>query len=176
MKNLIPLLILLLIGCGQSSDGGSNNEPPPPPPPPPGPDYPEQEPNNDFNTANFVTLLPLLGNSETIGGQTDKYDEDFFFFFLNPNLGVTEISINIVVETEFFLLAPRVSLYQTIFDEFGEPTGNHQLLGQFMGTDGELVILGWPVPYDYFYNNDLFIVLESFGVGVDEYELEFWTW
>jgi len=173
VKYLIPLLLLLLVGCGPSAGGGSNNDPPPPPP---GPDYTEQEPNDDFIAANFITLLPLVGNTETIGGHTDQYDADFFLFFLNPNPGVTEIPMNIVVETEFFFLAPKVRLYQTIYNDLGVPTGDHQLLGQFVGTDGELIILDWPVPYDSFYNNDLFVVLESFGPGQEEYELEFWTW
>lgn len=177
MKHLLILLFLItsfgIAGCESRNDPGGNNDPPPPALES---DYEEQEPNDFFDTANFITLLPIIGNTEIIEGHTDQFDADFFYFYLNPNPGAPEILLNVIVETELFILAPKIRLLQTIYDEFGEPTDTYSLIGQYVGVDGELVILDAPVPYDSLTNNDLYIVLESYGVPIEEYKLEFWTW
>ena len=170
-KQLFPLILFLALSCGGKhgdKDGGG------PPPPPPVPDYEEVEPNDSFDDANFITLLPSF-NTESIGGYIDLPDDlDYFYFFLNPVLGDDEILVNFVVETDVFI-DPRLSLWQTIYDDLGVPTGDYQNLGIFVGVDGNLVVLDIPVTYHPFWNNDLFVLMEGYGFGYEGYTIDFWT-
>tara|TARA_R110002110_G_scaffold211268_1_gene423931 strand:- start:1525 stop:2034 length:510 start_codon:yes stop_codon:yes gene_type:complete len=164
-----------LMGCnggavGDNSGGG-------PPPGPPTYDYEEVEPNDDFSIAQFITLLPHGQSQEDIGGFIDLPDDlDYYYFFLSPNLGQDEIKFNAIVETDPFI-APKVSLYQTIYDSFGTPTGEHQLIGTYIGVNGNLVILDVPIPYHSFTNNDLFLLLEGYTTinGYKGYVIDFWS-
>jgi len=169
MKNQIFLIFSLIISCGDNH-GHSD----PDVDPPYVPMHEEVEPNDSFSEPQFITLLPVL-SSEDIGGSLElPFDEDYYYFFLNPNLGDDEILFNAVVETDP-LVDPRISLWQTVYDSFGAPTGDYQLIGTYIGVDGNLVILDIPVPYNSFTNNDLFMVLDGFGVGYEEYIVDFWT-
>jgi hypothetical protein len=171
VNKLLPFVALLAICCGGEHGDGGGNEPPPPPPTP---DYEEQEPNDTFTDANFITLLPVF-NPEDIGGYlTQPNDRDFYYFFLNLNLGDNEILVNFVVEMDPFI-DPKLSLWQTIYDPLGVPTGDYQNLGLFVGVDGNLVVLDIPIPYHAFTNNDLFVVMEGYGFGNEEYTIDFWT-
>ena len=174
IKNLTYLLTLLLFSCG--GDSVTNNDGDNEPPPPPTYDYEEWEPNDTFDDANFITVLPHFA-SQSIGGHLALVadDRDYFYFFLAPALGDEELLLNVRLELDG-IIVPRITLYQTIYDEFGKETGNFQLLGTFVGEEGELTLLEVPIPYHSFTNNDLFIVLDGFGFGYESYELNFWTW
>ena len=92
------LLMFNLAGCGGdavANKGGGGG-----PPDPPTYDYEESEPNDSFEDANFITILPVF-TPETIGGHLALIadDLDYFYFFLNPALGDDEILINIKVQT-----------------------------------------------------------------------------
>jgi len=143
--------------------------------------FEETEPNGTFGDANFVDLLPVLGSYtfcgdfEDIG--IDITDTDFLYFFLNPNPGDTEILINLIVETDTDI-TPTIHLWQTVYDALGEPTDTYQSLGTFFGSDGMLLILDFPIPFDFMTNNDLFVQLEAAGtlpLSYHEYTMEYYT-
>tara|TARA_R110002074_G_scaffold77658_2_gene176064 strand:- start:1811 stop:2329 length:519 start_codon:yes stop_codon:yes gene_type:complete len=171
MKKLYSLLALLVLSCAQGQEGDGNGGGPPNRPVY---DFEEQEPNDSFKSAQFLTLLPEW-SQRNLKGHLDPVEDDldFYYFFLNLNAGDDELLFNLVLECEPWL-TQRVSFYQTIYSPLGEPT-DYQLLGTFVGAEGQLIILDLPVPYHSFTNNDLFMVIEGFGIGYTGYVLEFWT-
>ena len=176
MRKWFSLLLLLAASCSQGQTGANGGNGGGDPPTPPTYDYDEVEFNDTFNSAQFITLLPQW-YQENIGGILDLPDDlDYYYFFLNPNLGQDEVMVNIMVETDPFI-APRVSLYQTIYDTLGAPTGDYQLIGTYVGVDGNLIILDVPIPYHSFTNNDLYLLLEGYGpLNVYEgYVIDFWS-
>ena len=191
MKNVIKIagvyfLILVLVaafGCSQSkpilSDGDGDDDCDDPPIE--DCDFKETEPNDIFDNANFVDLLPVLQSYTFCGAFEDIdlgiTDNDFLYFFLNPSPGDTEILINLIVETDTDV-SPSLRLWQTVYDNLGEPTGTYQSLGTFFGSDGMLVILDFPIPFDFMTNNDLFVQLEAVGtlpLSYHEYTMEYYT-
>ena len=169
-KNLLAISISLLfltgvigIGCFQGetlpSDDNDDEEPNNPC------DITEVEINDSFDTANFIDILPVLNPALVCGvfEDVDLYStsEDFFFFFLNPTPGDTEILINLVVEAQDNSVVPVIHLWQTMYDDLGNKTGAYQPKGSFFGNNGMLVILDYPIPYDFIQHNDLFVQLEA---------------
>jgi len=172
---LLSLFLLLAAACGGDSGGNGGNGGGEPPDPPVY-DYDEVEFNDSFEDAQFITLLPQW-DQENIGGTIDLPDDlDYYYFFLNPNLGQDEVRFNVMVETDVFI-APRVSLYQTVYDSLGTPTGEYQLIGTYVGVNGNLIILDVPIPYHSFTNNDLFLLLEAYSPinGYEGYVIDFWA-
>ena len=49
-------------------------------------------------------------------------------------------------------------------------------LGTFYGQDGELLVIDFPVAYDFLYKNDLFLEVSGlFGSAVvPQYEIQYW--
>jgi hypothetical protein len=144
-------------------------------------DYLEIEPNNEFDEANFVDLLPVLDPYLICGDflfvSEEMKDIDFYHFFLNPDPGQDTVYMNFMITTspEVF---PSIRLAQTVYDEDGFETGEYTTLGVFVGDKGFLVVLDFPVPYDFLNNNDLFVQFE--GVGTQpyqpyQYEIEYWN-
>ena len=178
MKLLLPLMFALL-GCNSNSDE-SDGDIGPPPPPKQCEGYLEMEPNDDFDMANYVALLPAL-QPETLCGKFYDYDpftadKDYFFFFLNPNPGAEEVIFNFVVKTEDDVV-PAAYLYQTIYDELGVPQ-DHQQLGIFYGVPGELVVLDFHVPYHFLDNNDLYLRVDGIyptDFIEKEYSVQYWN-
>ena len=145
------------------------------PPNPPLYDFGEEEPNDSFESPQFLTVLPEWTESDLKGHLNPIEDDlDFYYFFLDLNAGDDELLFNVAIECEYYV-TQKVSFYQTIYDPLGVPTGDYQLIGTFVGVEGNLVVLDLPVPYHPFWNNDLFMVIEGFGFGYTGYVLNFWT-
>ena len=178
LYSLVAMLLVLGYSCNDTVSTIGDGDPPPPPPPP-AYDYNEQEPNDTLVDAQAITILPMW-NPEDIGGTfLIPKDSDCYWFFLAPPAGVTQLNFNMLLETDPILL-PKVRMYQTIYDDFGDPAG-YTLIGTWVGLDGDLVILDVEVPYDNLTNNDLFIKLDPWGGLIDvplpddTYVIDFWT-
>lgn len=177
MKLVLCFALLQIMGsCGGGSSGGDGGGDPPDPPTY---DYVENEPNNTLEDAQFITVLPTFALQNIGGTLWVPQDTDCYAFFLSPPIGDSEVNFNIALETDP-ILNPKIRLYQTVVDDTGTPTG-YQLLGTWVGLDGELGIFDFEVPYDAFYNNDLLLKLEGWGglmdvpLPDDTYTLEFWS-
>jgi len=176
---LIILVGIAILGCTQGTTVGHDDDCDDPPPPPPSYDYEEDEPNDTLEEAQFITLLPVYSSEEIHGTFWLPYDADCYSYFLNPPLGAEQIWFHFVLECDP-TVNPKVKAWQTIYDDFGTEQG-HQLLGTWVASDGQLVVLDLFVPYDSFYNNDLLLEiipwagLRDTPLIDDEYILEFWT-
>ena len=142
---LFPWLFAFLASCG--SDGPSNNNEEVEPPAPPIYDYEEDEPNNTLINANFITALP--SDMQTVHGFISPPDgADCFYFFLNALPGDTEIHLTFRVDMTYYT-TPKVTLYQTMYDELGAVTGEYRQIGTFVGEESFLGVIQWPIPYDF---------------------------
>lgn len=140
----------------------------------------EIEPNDTEEDANFVGLLPQLQPVNLCGTFFDYEPNDlhldYYYFFLNPNPGVEEVMINIALITEDTVV-PTIKLLQTVYDEQGNPI-DYTSLGIFFGQPGSLVILDFPIPYDFLTNNDLFLRVEGIYPSdyiEKKYKLQYWN-
>ncbi len=163
-------LSLLVIGCNHKhndGDGGGDSGSP-------GYDFTEVEPNDAFEQAQFLTVLPEW-SQQTLGGDWWKVNEkDFYWYFLTPPPGVFQLNFNLVI-TSSPNIHPGCAVFQSVYNSMGDLI-NYQLLGTYQGFQGNLVALDIAVPYDPFYNNDLIIMTKCQGVGSDlEYTLDFWN-
>lgn len=163
-------LSLLVYGCTHNhndSDGGGDSDPP-------GYDFTEVEPNDAFDEAQFLTVLPEWTQS-TLGADWWRVNEkDFYWYFLNPPPGVFQLKFNLVM-TCSPSIHPGCALFQSVYNSMGDLV-DYQLLGIYQGYEGNLVALDIDVPYDPFYNNDLILMTKCQGVGSDlEYTLDFWN-
>ena len=180
-------LLTIALGCG-GEGGSSSNEPDEPTVDPPRPEiynYYDEEPNDILAEAQFLTILPVP-EGESIGGSLEAYDDtDIYYFLLHPGVspdkeeeredGVSDVEkllFNFVLEGD--VLSPQVSLYQTVFDDLGLPTGEYRQVGIYIGYSGFLVEYDISVPYDSFHNLDLFLIVQGIGVDVGSYTVDFW--
>ena len=179
-------LLTIALGCG-GEGGSSSSEPDEPTVDPPRPEvynYYDEEPNDTLAEAQFLTILPVP-EGESIGGVLEVYDDiDVYYFFLHPGVSpdkleswapdVSKLKFNFVLEGEIY--APQVSLYQTVFDEVGLPTGEYKQVGIYIGynVDGYLIEYDISVPYDEFHNVDLFFIVQGFGIEDGTYSIDFW--
>jgi len=177
-KQSMALGLCLLVGScvpdHSHSDGGGGWEPPKP-----CEGFSEFEPNDDHEYATYLGNLPVL-SPETVCGDWVTYpltqdDTDYYYFFLNPAPGVTQISFNMSISTDYDA-TPALKLQQTLYDPNGEPSGYYQTLGVFYGSDGELLVFDFPITYDFYNKNDLFLCVEGIypGTIAPEYEINFW--
>ncbi len=163
-------LSLLVIGCTvnrNDGDGGGDSDPP-------GYDFTELEPNDAFEQAQFLTVLPEW-SERTLGGDWWKVNEkDFYWYFLDPPAGVFQLNFNVVMTCPTNV-HPGFAVFQSVYNSMGDLI-DYQLLGTYQGYQGNLVALDIPIPYDPFYNNDLIIMTKCQGFGTDiEYTLDFWN-
>jgi len=163
-------LSLLVIGCTvnrNDGDGGGGSDSP-------GYDYTELEPNDAFEQAQFLTVLPEW-SQQTLGGDWWKVSEkDFYWYFLDPPAGVFQLNFNVVMTCPTNV-HPGFAVFQSVYNSMGDLI-DYQLLGTYQGYQGNLVALDIPIPYDPFYNNDLIIMTKCQGFGTDiEYTLDFWN-
>ena len=163
-------LSLLLCGCTvnrNDGDGGGGSDPP-------GYDYTELEPNDAFEQAQFLTVLPEW-SQRTLGGDWWKVSEkDFYWYFLDPPAGVFQLNFNVVMTCPTNV-HPGFAVFQSVYNSMGDLI-DYQLLGTYQGYQGNLVALDIPIPYDPFYNNDLIIMTKCQGFGTDiDYTLDFWN-
>ena len=163
-------LSLLVIGCTvnrNDGDGGGGSDSP-------GYDYTELEPNDAFEQAQFLTVLPEW-SERTLGGDWWKVSEkDFYWYFLDPPAGVFQLNFNVVMTCPTNV-HPGFAVFQSVYNSMGDLI-DYQLLGTYQGYQGNLVALDIPIPYDPFYNNDLIIMTKCQGFGTDiEYTLDFWN-
>ena len=163
-------LSLLVIGCTvnrNDGDGGGGSDSP-------GYDYTELEPNDAFEQAQFLTVLPEW-SQKTLGGDWWKVSEkDFYWYFLDPPAGVFQLNFNVVMTCPPNV-HPGFAVFQSVYNSMGDLI-DYQLLGTYQGYQGNLVALDIPIPYDPFYNNDLIIMTKCQGFGTDiEYTLDFWN-
>jgi len=163
-------LSLLVIGCTvnrNDGDGGGGSDSP-------GYDYTELEPNDAFEQAQFLTVLPEW-SQKTLGGDWWKVSEkDFYWYFLDPPAGVFQLNFNVVMTCPTNV-HPGFAVFQSVYNSMGDLI-DYQLLGTYQGYQGNLVALDIPIPYDPFYNNDLIIMTKCQGFGTDiEYTLDFWN-
>ena len=178
----LTLLLLILIGAGcnkhtiiTDDDGGDD------PPPPPVYDHYEEEPNDELEDAQFITVLPNFAGPEVIQGEHwVPYDPDCYQFWLDPSMSHPSIHVSINLLTDP-ILSPKLKLWQTTYDAVGNPDG-YILRGTWVGQDGYLFIDAFEVAYGgLLVDNDLIIELIPWG-GIgdpplldDEYLLEFWS-
>ena len=163
-------LSLLVIGCTvnrNDGDGGGGSDSP-------GYDYTELEPNDAFEQAQFLTVLPEW-SQKTLGGDWWKVSEkDFYWYFLDPPAGVFQLNFNVVMTCPTNV-HPGFAVFQSVYNSMGDLI-DYQLLGTYQGYQGNLVALDIPIPYDPFYNNDLIIMTKCQGFGTDiDYTLDFWN-
>ena len=175
------LCVLLVCSCGDSSVHVDDKVEGPPNPPSLECDLSEFEPNNTFEEANFVGTLPMLGKNTLCGEfnnvSVEMMDREFIYFFLNPPPRAPEVFVTLIVETDATLF-PSIRLWQTVYNKFGEPTGQYTLLGIFFGKNGLLFVPDFPVPYSFLDNNDLFVQLEApspIPFSSHNYTLEYFT-
>ena len=172
-------LLLLAVSCDSSvdsvGDDDGNQEPPIE-----CEGFHEMEPNDTEEDANFVGLLPHLQPTSLCGTFFDyePFDQhlDYYYFFLNPNSGAEEVMINISLTTEDSVV-PAIRFLQTVYDEQGNAI-DYNSLGIFFGTPGELVILDFPIPYDFLTNNDLYLRVEGIyppDYIEKKYKLQYWN-
>ena len=168
---------LLLCGCTierVDSDGGGDVDDPPTP----CDGQYEVEPNDTPRDANYLGWLPVL-SPETACGDYMPFagvkDVDHFFFYLNPKPGVTTVKVNLSILTDP-QATPVLKLSQSLYDTFGNPTGDYFYLGTFYGQDGELLVIDFPVAYDFLYKNDLFLEVSGLfsSASVPQYEIQYW--
>jgi hypothetical protein len=176
-------LLTLAFGCvGSGGDSNDADEPPVDPPRPTVATYYDEEPNDTLAQAQFLTILPIP-QGESIWGTLEAYnDTDAYYFFLHPGVSpdkgedwvadIEKLLFNFVLEGD--VISPRVSLYQTVFDDIGLPTGEYKQVGIYIGYDGFLLEYDISVPYDAFYNLDLFFIVQGIGVDVGGYTVDFW--
>jgi len=170
-KQGMALGLSLLVGSctnhHNDGDGGGDSDPP-------GYDFTEVEPNDAFEDAQFLTVLPEWTQS-TLGADWWRVNEkDFYWYFLNPPPGVFQLKFNLVM-TCSPSIHPGCALFQSVYNSMGDLV-DYQLLGIYQGYEGNLVALDIDVPYDPFYNNDLILMTKCQGVGSDlEYTLDFWN-
>ena len=167
------LIVSMLPSCGSYGPSGHTHDDEEPPRPPEY-DFLDTEPNNTFETAQFISLLPDYEKRDIHGYISAPNGADVFYYYLNPVAGDDELLLNLDVAF-FWANTPKVSLYQTKYNEMGFADG-YQFLGTYVGQNGKLEVINAPIYYNFFTNNDLFIVLEAYGEGYDEYVLEYWTW
>ena len=140
----------------------------------------EMEPNDVEEAANYVGLMPEL-QPVAICGTFFDYEPndphlDYYRFFLNPIVGADMVMLNVVLQTEETVV-PAIRLLQTVYDEQGN-TVDYTSLGIFFGEPGELVILDFPIPYDFLTNNDLYFRVEGIyppDYIEKNYKLEYWN-
>ena len=85
---------------------------------------------------------------------------------------VEKLLFNFVLEGD--VISPQISLYQTIFDDIGLPTGQYKQVGIYTSYNTFLIEYDIPVPYDAFHNLDLFLIVQGIGVDVGVYTVDFW--
>ena len=164
-------LSLLVIGCTvnrNDSGGGGDSDPP-------GYDFTELEPNDSFDEAQFLTVLPEW-SQQTLGAEWWKVlEKDFYWFFIDPPAGVLQLNFNLVITCPRNI-HPGCALFQSVYNSMGDLV-DYQLLGIYQGYQGNLVALDIIVPYDPFYNNDLILMTKGAqGFGSDiEYTVDFWN-
>jgi hypothetical protein len=184
-KRKLPFVVLylwvfvlcLFYACGDTIVVEPSPDPGPPPPPPVECEQ-EVEANDSFLTADFLGIFPII-SPETVCGDMSiwpPHDVDFFFFYLIAPEFVEEMRVSFVVTTDLNA-TPKIKLYQTVYDQLGNPTGEYQLVGFFVQGPGLLYVDQAVIPHNPFENNDLFVVLEAEGdpYHIAEYELEFWS-
>ena len=140
----------------------------------------EMEPNDVEEAANYVGLMPEL-QPVSICGTFFDYEPndlhlDYYHFFLNPIVGAEEVMLNVVLQTEETVV-PAIRLLQTVYDDQGN-TVDYTSLGIFYGVAGELVILDFPIPYNFLTNNDLYLRVEGIyppDYIEKNYKLEYWN-
>ena len=138
----------------------------------------ELEPNDHFDEANFIDVLPIL-STETVCGDLFLYpphDADTFHYYISLPEHVIKTPISIVITTDVET-TPKLRMFQTIHDSLGNPTGNYMLLGQWVQDTGMLFVDSFMVPHDILMNNDLYMVVEAHGppYHLAEYKLEYWS-
>ena len=176
-EKLLYSLVALLLVWAHSCNGTLStidDDGDPPPPPPPSCDQ-ELEPNDYFTQATFVDVFPV-SPPDKICGSLPFFDTDFFYFYLSPASPVTEIYVSVVIVTDPDATL-KLSLFQTVYDSDGYPTGAYTMLGQFVDGPGMVFVNSFPVPYDMMMNNDLFMTVEDLSLSFPypEYELEYWS-
>ena len=176
---VVGVLAVIVSACDGGAKGSGDTDPPPPPPPPTY-DYIEQEWNDELGTAHFLTVLPISSQEDLLGSFTPPLDIDCYEFFIDPALGATSIWFNFMLECDPFI-STKVKLWQTIVNEQGIFSG-YQNLGTWVASDGLLIVVDEEIPYDEFYNNDLFIEIIPWNGPADPppstdltYILDFWN-
>ena len=171
-------VVLLAFSCTGSVDAVSDDDGGDPPIDCEG--FWEIEPNDSEEDANYVALLPDLQPTNLCGTFFDYEPNDqhldYYYFFLNPRPGVDVVMLNIALTTKDDVV-PAIRLLQSVYDDQGNTVG-YNSLGMFFGELGELVILGFPVPYHFLDNNDLFLRVE--GIYPSDYiektyKLQYWN-
>jgi hypothetical protein len=161
---------LLVCACtvnkNDSDDGGGSD--------PPGYDFTEVEPNDAFDEAQFLTVLPEW-SQKTLGADWWVLPEkDFFWFFLDPLPGISQLNFNLMINCSP-TIHPGCVLFQTVYDSLGNIT-DYQVIGVYQGFEGNLMALDITLPFDPFYNNDLILMVKTQGTGSDtDYTLDFWN-
>ena len=120
-------LSLLVIGCTvnrNDGDGGGGSDSP-------GYDYTELEPNDAFEQAQFLTVLPEW-SQQTLGGDWWKVSEkDFYWYFLDPPAGVFQLNFNVVMTCPTNV-HPGFAVFQSVYNSMGDLI-DYQLLGTYQG-------------------------------------------
>lgn len=174
MKNLLLLSLAVLSCCGPQTtenDGGDVPEGPPC-------DYVEWNTgvSNDLAFPQYIDTLPAL-SEYTICGEFDNQirksqlviDYDLYLFPLVGEKGSTEL-VSFALDCES-THTPLIELFITVDDS--EPVQ----LEYFVGTDGVVQVIEWPVFLQGDYKNDLIVRVSTYVFAPDidsEYELRFW--
>jgi len=179
---VMGLIMLALMGCSSSEDDNSGGDDPgtgPPPPPPwTGCDFPETEFNDTWQTPNFVTTLPIIGEQQICGEITGATDVDNFYFFLSPEQGQETVPINFYVET-----APEtitdMKLVRPLYNKHGQPTGDYDVIWYAISWEGEILIVDLDLEYDDTLLFDLILEIRQLPFSATsephEYTINFWS-
>lgn len=140
----------------------------------------EMEPNDVEEDANYVAIMPHLQPTNICGTffdyESDDQHLDYYYFFLNPPPGADVVMLNIALTTKEDVV-PAIRLLQSVYDDQGN-TVDYTSLGEFYGALGQLVILDFPVPYDFLTSNDLYLRVEGIYPSdyiEKEYKLQYWN-
>jgi hypothetical protein len=129
-------------------------------------------PEFDLDKQQFITTLPVFSENTLCGSfeSVDTfYDVDTYLFPLVSTSKIEPVLVNFVVDVDgentpvidFYYKADDLPLIQ---------------IGHFVGGEGFLNILDWPIWLAGDYQNDLVIVISSYNPldGIVPYDILFW--
>ena len=175
------MCVLLATSCGDSTTivGNDDDDDDPPPPPSFCDGFYEYEPNNLFEEANFVDILPILSpnNICAVADVIDlQHGGDVFYFALQPTHNSSYIETNWVLDIEEDVL-PYIEFYQSYYNSDGT-VKDINLIGTFFGEHGRLEVLNFTVEYEFLVKRDLYVVVKGIiplPLKSYPYELNYWN-
>ena len=165
MQKILLITLLLLVGCArhEPSDTQTNNEPPDPPE--------IHEDCTDWEAGGSTLEFPqFVGHFEIpdryfVCGTTSLVEQDYYWFVHQEETG-----LNIALTSESDVTCNVNVWGRSIIQDEDEIIVVHELLYSFVGDNGSLQVIGYPLPQ----TNYGFVVGVTALNGFSDYQLEIW--